>query len=119
MVRMSDRGAAFGLQGHQRLECPMCGFIIEAVSKLSEDGDLDTEPEAPADGSVAVCLACACVAFFADGASRLRLPTADERAELMISLEIQAAVQAITQAREESPGDWPRGPRSPRAAHDG
>lgn len=108
-------GAAFGLapeHRHQPIECPTCGYRFDAASRLTDDPG--AQAEAPDDGSVSICLACGSLGIFADGVTRLRLPTADERAELMASVEIQAVVQAVTEARDRQ-RDWPRGPRSPQA----
>jgi hypothetical protein len=86
--------------------CPICGYVLDESTFL---GPERAERAAPVDGDVSVCLACASASFYTAGASSLRPPTADERAELARDPFFQRAIEALIDARERS-ASWPKGP---------
>lgn len=104
---MSD--VTFGMGSEYRFDmmaCPTCGYLVDATSFVGEDGTDDHVP--PMDGNVSICLACASISIFTDGVTRLRLPTVEERGEIVREPAVQVAAQAIIELRDRRPG-WPRG----------
>lgn len=102
-------GGALGLGSEYRLDmmaCPACGYSVDATAFVGEDGKDDHVP--PMDGNVSVCIACASFSVFADGATRLRLPTVEERGEISREPAAQVAAQSIIELRDRRPS-WPRG----------
>lgn len=87
--------------------CPACGYQVDASSTVAGHGIEDGQ-RAPADGNMSICIACAGVSIFTDDATRLRLPTADERGKIARSPAVQAVAQSIIELRDRD-GQWPKG----------
>ena len=91
---------------HAPLSCPVCGYRVDAAAPM-------TGTRAPKDGDAALCLACASVNIYvvAAGATALRVPTLEERAEFARDPAVQEATQRLIEVRDRARASWPRGPR--------
>jgi hypothetical protein len=67
--------------------CPACDRKVDAASKLTGVG-------APSPGDVALCLYCGYPGIYGDD-MKLRLPDADEAAEILANPEVTRARVAI------------------------
>lgn len=66
--------------------CPHCGYISDAVTSLEGAAH-------PSDGSVSICIDCGLIAVIDSRAPfGLRLPTPDERAEMLADPMIKRAL---------------------------
>ena len=91
------------------IACPYCGLANDCFSEVTPTPGEDR----PQDGNMSVCIACAGVAVFFGGATKLRRPTPDEWGALSQLQVTQVAVQAVIEARSRD-SNWPAGPDSPR-----
>ena len=93
------------------MSCPLCGYEFE----LTEPAPGAPVDAIPSDGDATLCIACSGLSVFTAGATQLRVPTAEERAEFLKDPIATITMKALIQARTTS-SDWPSGPGSPSAA---
>jgi hypothetical protein len=100
---------ALGIDHHTTpMSCPACGYRVDAATSI--DREADPNQNLPVDGNLAVCLACASVNVYINGATTLRLPTVDERAEFMTDPGVVGSVRAVLNAKDQHARTWPIGP---------
>ena len=75
------------------LKCPQCG-------RLNERHDGATPNSKPSEGSISICWKCSGIGIFAmtNGALEIRLPSAEEQAELEAHPQIRAARAVIMES---------------------
>ncbi len=104
-------GHSFGaVHRHGLMACPACGYQVDASNVLVGVGSDDSVDRGLADGQGSICLACAAISVYVNGASALRPPTVEERGEFARDARVQVAVQALIEARDRA-GSWPKGPK--------
>ena len=92
------------------LNCPACGYRMDASAPVA-----NTPADAqPSDGDSTICIACASIGIYAFGTAALRLPTVEERGELMAEPDVRAAVDRVVEARLNWGKGWPKGPGAQR-----
>lgn len=82
------------------MPCPACGYVIDSATTVLAMKDHD---RSPADDDVTVCYACAATGVYADNTTRLRLPTAQERGEIVRHGGAQAMVWTILAMKDHNP----------------
>lgn len=88
--------------------CPACGYLTTEVTGVGRGVG-----RTPKDGDVSVCLACGALGIFAAGGTALRDATPEEKAEIIVDVEVAHVVAAVLMLKGRDP-EWPVGPRSPR-----